>query len=133
MLYRPSNFKKSSRAVTAVAAAGLFVSASLMATGPVSAEPIGKNFTAACDAIKDGGKQTACLVDTIKKDTAAKERDITRLKAEGAAADQLVVCLTDLKKFKEKNPDGFAKLGPINKETACSAAARIPRPTASLN
>lgn len=79
MLYRPSSFKKSSRAVTAVAAVGLFVTASFMATNAASAgEP--NQFAAACAAIKDPNKHAGCMIDAIDKDT-------QRLKQQGAAAD----------------------------------------------
>ena len=91
MIYRPSNFKKSSRAVTAVAAAGLFVTASLMATGPVSAET-GKDFVSACASIKDGAQRAACTIEAVKKDTAAREQNIVRLKKEQQEAKAIGVC-----------------------------------------
>ena len=124
MLNRPSSFKKSSRAVTAVAAVGMFVSASFMATGPAGAQQVVS--ASPCDSIKNSAAAIKCEFQQSQIRTKANE-------ARGAAAEDAIACITDLQKFKAKNPDGFAKLGPISRETACSAAAKIPRPTASLN
>ncbi|MHB0773780.1 hypothetical protein ACYCVF_35485 [Bradyrhizobium sp. 1.29L] len=88
MLYRPSNFRKSSRAVTAVAAVGLFVTASLAATGPASADSTNKDFAAACAAIKDVNQRAGCQIDAIKAHTVQVKKEGEEARAAGAAADK---------------------------------------------
>lgn len=91
------------------------------ATLPAAAQQTDSDSTPDCATITDGGKRAIC--ESFKRTEEAKKR--------GAAADDAIGCLRDLAKFKEKSPDGFAKLGPITRENACTVAATIPRPTAS--
>lgn len=118
MLYRPS-FRQTALALTT----GAMLAAT--ASFPAAAQQASQiNFKGVpdCATIADGGKRAAC--DFFRKVEDAKKR--------GAAADDAIGCLKDLAKFKEKNPDGFAKLGPVTRENACTVSAKI-RPTASLN
>jgi hypothetical protein len=118
MLYRPS-FRKTAVALTT----GAILAAT--AAFPLAAQQASQvNFRGIpdCATVHDGGKRAAC--EFFKKVDDAKKR--------GAAADDAIGCLKDLGKFKEKNPDGFAKLGVITRDNACSMASKL-RPTASLN
>ncbi|OQW54888.1 MAG: hypothetical protein A4S14_14645 [Proteobacteria bacterium SG_bin9] len=131
----PSSFRKTAIGLTAAAA----MFAGTASYSPAySAEP--NPLVAACDKIKDADRRAGCLVEAIEKNTKllkaqgdAADKHGAAADQRAAAADEVIGCLTDLKKFKERNPEGFAKLGTITRETACSAAAKIPRPTASLN
>jgi hypothetical protein len=125
MLYRSSSFRKSALALTtgAVLAATAAFPAAAQQTANYSTTPD-------CAKITDGGKRAIC--ETFKRIEDAKKRGAAA-DARAATAGEIIGCLQDLGKFKEKNPDGFAKLGSITRENACNAAAKIPRPTASLN
>jgi hypothetical protein len=127
MHYRPSSFRKTAFALTAAAAlAGL----SALSSFPANAQQtVSYSTTPDCATIIDGGKRAVC--ESFKRTEEAKKRG-AEADRRGAAADEIISCLKDLGRFKEKNPDGFARLGAITRETACSVAAKI-RPTASLN
>ena len=131
MLYRPSNFKKSSRAVTAVAAVGLFVGASLAATGPASAaDTTSKDFAAACDSIKDTAEHAGCLITAMNKHAA-------QMKKEGAAADkelktvaQSEVCFAFLTKGRDERKFTREAVlqaagGRLTPDNACSVASKF--------
>jgi hypothetical protein len=121
MLYRPSSFRKSAFALTTIAA---LAGASILANFPANAQQVVN--ASPCDAIRDSTAGIKCEIKKLdERNKAAKER--------AATADEIIGCLKDLGKFKEKNPEGFAKLGTITRDNACSAAAKISRPTASLN
>lgn len=103
-------------------------------TQPVSAQQVSSNVgSSACSSITDAAKTTQGTAAAIRCEFQQSQIRTKANEARGGAADDAIACLTDLKKFKDKNPDGFTKLGPITRETACSAAAKIPRPTTSLN
>lgn len=139
MLYRPSSFRKSSRAVTLAAVAGLFVSASGMATSSARADETNNKYIAACAHLKDSTPEHAgCIYSQMERQTRDLKQDTARLKVQEKALDKSVKvedllkeCLVSLAAFKKNSPADFDKLGTITRENACSVAGKLPKPTAS--
>ncbi|MDN3277434.1 hypothetical protein QWJ07_24425 [Frankia sp. RB7] len=126
MLYRPSRtFRNTAFAVTAVAA---IAGASVMTSFPANAQQAtAANFSPACAPFAGTERGVRCEIEQSQLRTKANE-------VRAAKTEEVIACMKDLGKFKERNPEGFAKLGAITRDNACAAAAKIPpRPTASLN
>jgi hypothetical protein len=135
MLYRPSSFKKS-RAFTAVAAAGLFVTASLTATAPASGQQL--QATSIASQPNQVDVNTNCRERITAKDVFGDaDCEITKgkiLDTQGQAIATQNGCIEELVKFKKADPGRFKSMGfgAITRDNACSFASRLPKKAASL-
>jgi hypothetical protein len=116
-----STFRKTALGLTAATAmAGASILTSFPANAQQAVNYISK--TPDCSAVDEPAKRAIC--ESFQRTEDAKRRGAEADKR-GAAEDVLRDCLLTLTAFKKSSPDRFAELGPINRDTACLAAARV--------
>jgi len=119
MLYRPASFRKTAFAVTAAAA---IAGASVLASFPANAQ---QAVAAHCDTIKDAGKQTACIVGAINKDTQRLKGREEQAKAITPCYDFLIGEVTAGRTTKDEVVKRAG--GNLNDANACTVAQSFGR------
>ncbi len=131
MALNPTTFRRSALAATAIGIAALGFSAR------ASAEDITANTNCTQHALAEADKTGSFSANGLAALCEIQKGKV--LRAEGntlregeQAEDKLTACLLRLKDYKEKSPAEFASLGKITRDNACTAAGRIPKPTAGI-
>src|SRR5438105_1733664 len=126
MLYRPSSFRKTAFAMTAIAA---IVGASTLGTFSANAQQVTVNTN--CHDYKPGVLMADTKCEILKGralDAQGRALDAQRgaLDAHGNTLDAQNACIAELVKFKTASPERakeFAReFGPVTRENACDAA-----------